>query len=103
VSNDIRNWSELDPLRHEEVAPVVVACLREGLSTESIGGDPRALRSAFHERRSGARGRSLWTPVGKPASLAFVLSDRDGADVNRHAKWTRIGIPQGTPFVAHSE
>jgi hypothetical protein len=74
--------------------PVVVARLREGLSMESIGGT-RALRSAFHERRSGARGRSLWTPVGKPASLAFVLSDRDGADVNRHAKWTRIGIHEG--------
>ena len=59
--------------------------------------DPRALRSAFHERRSGARGRFLWTPVGKPASLAFVLSDRDGADVNRYAKWTRIGITRD-PF-----
>ena len=47
------------------------------------------------ERRSGARGRSLWTPVGKPASLAFVLSDCDGADVNRHAKWTRIAIHEG--------
>ena len=33
--------------------------------------------------------------MGKPASLAFVLSDRDGADVNRHAKWTRIGIHEG--------
>ena len=38
--------------------------------------------------------------MGKPASLAFVLSDRDGADVNRHAKWTRIGIHED-PFVAH--
>ena len=33
--------------------------------------------------------------MGEPASLAFVLSDRDGADVDRHAKWTRIGIHEG--------
>ena len=94
MSNDIRNWSELD-LCATKWPP----CCRSAPSGGFVHGvhrrDPRALRSAFHERRSGARGRSLWTPVGKPASLAFVLSDRDGADVNRHAKWTRIGIHEG--------
>ena len=83
------------PLRHEEAAPCCRSVPSGGLVHGVHRRDPRALRSAFHERRSGARGRSLWTPVDKPASLAFVLSDRDGADVNRHAKWTRIGIHEG--------
>ena len=80
---------ELDPLPHEQSRSVVVVRLREGLSTVSIDRSPRALRSAFTSGGAARVGGPCGPPVGKPASLAFVLCDRAALSMqvtDRHAK-----------------
>ena len=80
LSNDIRNWSELDPLRHEELAPLLSRSAPSGgLVHEVHRRDPRALRSAFSraaERR--AWGGPCGPPWASPPHLLMSIVTQNG-------------------------